>query len=75
MSEGFAGDPGHEGGSQPMTSLKGSMEMPFIQSPRESTAQTNPRSAGSDNINQTWNTTVLGSAPAGTSSNDSAAAR
>lgn len=73
MSEGFAGDPGHEGGSQPMNGLKGSMEMPFTQAPMASTAQTNPRSAGSDNINQTWNTTVLGTAPAGTGNNDKAA--
>ncbi|MEU3522337.1 hypothetical protein AB0E62_00415 [Streptomyces sp. NPDC038707] len=35
MSEGFAGDPYHEGGSQPMASQKGGMEMPHTQMPMQ----------------------------------------
>lgn len=71
---GFAGDPFHEGGSQPMKGLKGGMEMPNIQAPMTSEAQTNPRTAGTDNVMQTWNTTSLGASAGSTGNNDSAAA-
>jgi hypothetical protein len=66
---GFAGDPFHEGGSQPLAHLKGGMEMPNTQLPMTSEAQTNPRSASTDNVNQTWNSTSL-APPAGTTGNN-----
>ena len=46
-------------GDKPQEGLKGGMEMPNIQAPQNSEAQTNPRSAGTDNIGQTWNSTSL----------------
>ncbi|AXG81155.1 hypothetical protein [Streptomyces paludis] len=70
MSEGFAGDPFHEGGSQPMAGLKGGMEQPHTQQPATSEAQTNPRSAGTDNVGQSWNSTSLGASAGTTGSND-----
>lgn len=70
MSEGFAGDPFHEGGSQPLDSLKGGMEQPHTQMPATSEAMTNPRSAGTDNVGQTWNSTSLGASAGTTGSND-----
>jgi hypothetical protein len=70
MSEGFAGDPFHEGGSQPMAHLKGGMEMPHTQAPMqgENSGDTGgnvetPGIAG-------WNTTSLGAKPSPTGSND-----
>lgn len=59
MSEGFAGDPYHEGGSQPMAGLKGGMEPAPTQMPQMSEAMDNPRSAAPDNIGQTWDSTSL----------------
>lgn len=35
MAEGFAGDPGHEGGSQPMRSLKGTCSEVHVQAPMQ----------------------------------------
>jgi hypothetical protein len=70
MSEGFAGDPGHEGGSQPMAGLKGGMQAPHTQMPMDSEAQTNPRSAAADNVAQTWNATSLAPSAGSTGSND-----
>jgi hypothetical protein len=70
MSEGFAGDPFHEGGSQPMAHLKGGMEQPSTQAPMqgENSGDTDgntvtPHVAG-------WNTTSLGAKPAPTGNND-----
>lgn len=74
MADGFPGDPFHEGSSQPMAHLKGGMDEPHVQQPMASEAMTNPRSAGTDNVQQTWNTTSLGPIPAGTSNNDKAKA-
>jgi hypothetical protein len=68
MSDGFAGDPFHEGGSQPLASLKGGMSEVNTQAPMAGT--------NDENSNQNpgpfagWNTTSLGSAPSGTGSND-----
>ncbi|MBA2951427.1 hypothetical protein [Streptomyces himalayensis] len=71
MSEGFAGDPMHEGGSQPMAGLKGSMIGPNTQTPMQGSNSgdtdgntVTPNVAG-------WNTTSLGSKPSPTSSSDS----
>ena len=71
MSEGFAGDPYHEGGSQPMASQKGGMEMPNTQAPMsgENSGSTDgntvtPNVAG-------WNTTTLQPGHPTTGSNDS----
>lgn len=69
MAEGWVGDPFHEGSSQPMAHLKGGMQDPPTQMPMDSEAMTNPRSAGTDNVQQTWDSTVLG-APAGTFGNN-----
>ncbi|MEW1547536.1 hypothetical protein [Streptomyces tsukubensis] len=71
MSEGFTGDPYHEGASQPLAGLKGDMAQPNTQQPMDSEAQTNPRSAATDNVAQTWNSTSLAPTPAGTGSSDS----
>lgn len=48
----------HEG-ARPQEGLKGGHEMPHTQAPQTSEAMTNPRSAGEDNIGQTWNSTSL----------------
>lgn len=71
---GWVGDPYHEGSSQPLAHLKGGMESAPTQMPMDSTAMDNPRSAGADNVQQTWNTTVLGQTPANTGNNDAARA-
>lgn len=70
MSEGFAGDPFHEGGSQPMAGLKGSMEQPNTQMP-----MTSENSGDTDGNTVTpgvvgWQTTTLGAKPAPTGNND-----
>lgn len=70
--EGFAGDPFHEGATQPMDSLKGGMNGPHTQTPAESSAMTNPRSAAPNNIGQTWNSSSLAPTPAPTGDNDGA---
>lgn len=46
-------------GALPQEHLQGGMEEPNIQAPQHSEAQTNPRSAGTDNVDQTWNSTSL----------------
>ncbi len=42
----FEGDPGHEGGSQPMRHLKGGMAAPNTQQPMTSEAMTGGRVSG-----------------------------
>lgn len=74
MSEGFAGDPFHEGTSKPMASLKGGMEGPHTQAPMDSDAMTNPRSASTDTVAQTWNSTSLAPSAGSTGNNDKAEA-
>jgi hypothetical protein len=71
---GFAGDPYHEGGSQPMDGLKGGMEQPNTQMPMqgENSGDTDgntvtPQVAG-------WHTTSLAHQPAPTGGNDGARA-
>ena len=46
-------------GSKPQEHLQGGMEMPHTQMPMTSEAQTNPRSAGADNVGQSWSSTSL----------------
>lgn len=72
MSEGFAGDPFHEGGSQPMAHLKGGMEQPHTQQPMMSENAGNSMGGANDTAPGTgsWNATSLGSAPSGSGSND-----
>lgn len=70
MYTGFAGDPYHEGASQPLAHLKGGMEAAPTQTPMTSDAMTNPRSAATDNMGQTWNSTSLAPTPAPTGAND-----
>jgi hypothetical protein len=71
MSEGFAGDPFHEGGSQPMAGQKGGMEMPHTQQPMQGS------NSGDTGGNTTtpevpgWHSTSLGVRPAPTGSSDS----
>jgi hypothetical protein len=72
---GFTGDPYHEGASQPMAHLQGGMAEIHTQMPMTSEAMTNPRSAGVDNVQQTWNTTSLAPTAANTPNNDSHEAR
>lgn len=57
-------------GALPQEHLKGGMEDPNVQAPQTSEAQTNPRSAGTDNIGQTWNSTSLKPTPAPNGTND-----
>lgn len=75
MSDGFAGDPFHEGGSQPMASQKGGMIGPHTQAPKTSDNSgdtggntTTPDIAG-------WNTTSLASGHPTTGANDSRKAK
>jgi hypothetical protein len=74
MADGLTGDPFHEGSTKPLMHLKGGMVGAPTQMPMDSTAMTNPRSAGVENIQQTWNATSLGPVPAGTPNNDKAEA-
>ena len=67
---GFSGDPFHEGTSKPLMPLQGGMQEIHTQMPMDSEAMTNPRSASTDAVNQTWNTTVLAPTPAPTGNND-----
>lgn len=72
MAEGFAGDPFHEGGSQPMASLKGGMEMPHTQQPMTSENAGNSMGGANDTApgTGTWSATSLGAKPGATGSND-----
>jgi hypothetical protein len=72
---GFPGDPFHEGSSKPLAHLQGSMAEVHTQAPLTSESMDNPRSAALDNMGQTWNTTSLAPAPAGTGNNDKMEAR
>lgn len=60
---------GHEGAARPQMPLKGGMEQPHTQSPMDSEAQTNPRSASTDNVAQSWDSTSLKDTPDGNPSN------
>lgn len=70
MSEGFAGDPFHEAGSQPMAHLKGGMESPNTQMPMQ--GENSGDSGGNVETPGVvgWNTTSLGAKPAPTGNND-----
>lgn len=70
MSEGFAGDPFHEGGSQPMAHLKGGMESPNTQMPMqgENSGSTDGNTVTPNVVG--WDSTSLGAKPAATGSND-----
>ncbi len=72
MSDGFAGDPFHEGGSQPMAHLKGGMEQPHTQMPMQ--GENDGKSQGGANdaapMTGSWATTSLGAKPSPTGSND-----
>lgn len=57
-------------GALPQEHLKGGMEQPNVQAPQTSEAMTNPRSAGEDNIGQTWNSTSLAAKPGLNGTND-----
>jgi hypothetical protein len=68
---GFSGDPYHEGGSQPMASLKGGMESPNTQMPL-----TGENSGSTDGNTMTpevagWHSTSLGERPSPVGSSDS----
>lgn len=69
MSEGFAGDPFHEGGSQPMAGLKGGMEQPNTQMPAEGSNDTNSNQHDAP-ISASWNATSLAPGHPTTGSND-----
>jgi hypothetical protein len=45
--------------AKPQESLQGDMFEPHVQAPQTAEAMTNPRSAGADNIGQTWDSTSL----------------
>lgn len=70
MSEGFAGDPFHEGGSQPMAHLKGGMENPNTQMPMqgENSGDTDGNTVTPNVVG--WNTTSLLPGHPTTGSND-----
>lgn len=65
----------HEGTSKPMMSLQGGMDVVHTQQPLASEPMNNPRSAGTDNVQQTWNSTSLAPIPAPTGNNDKVEAR
>ena len=46
-------------GTKPQEHLQGGMEMPHTQQPMTSESETNPRSAGADNVGQKWDSTSL----------------
>lgn len=68
MSDGFAGDPFHEGGSQPMEGLKGGMEQPHTQQPMQGSNDSN--SNQHDAPGASWNSTSLLPGHPTTGSND-----
>ena len=70
MSDTLAGDPFHEGGSQPMASMKGGMESPNTQMPMQGD---NSGSTDGNTVTPNvagWDTTSLGAKPAPTGNND-----
>ena len=75
MTDGFPGDPGHEGGSQPMRSLKGGCSEVHIQAPDESENSGPGRGGATDTSGDIagWNTTALADSGGsrGISGNDS----
>ncbi|MFC5799129.1 hypothetical protein [Streptomyces formicae] len=46
-------------GDKPQEGLKGGHEAPNTQAPQTAEAMTNPRSAGTDNIGESWASTSL----------------
>ena len=73
MSDGFAGDPFHEGGSQPMAHLKGGMEMPRTQMPMQGENDGKSQGGANDTAPGTgsWASTSLQPGRPTTGSNDS----
>jgi hypothetical protein len=73
MSDGFAGDPYHEGGSQPMAHLKGGMEMPHTQAPMQGSNDGKSQGGANDTTGNIagWNSTSLQPGRPTTGSNDS----
>lgn len=69
MSDGLNGDPFHEGTAKPQIHTQGAMGPIHTTMPSEGVAQTNPRSAGADNVSQDWHSTVMAPKPAGTGAN------
>lgn len=45
--------------AKPQDHLQGGMEMPHTQMPAKSESEDNPRSAATENIGQTWDSTSL----------------
>lgn len=72
MAEGFAGDPFHEGGSQPMDSLKGGMLSPHTQQPMQGENAGKSQGGANDTAPNTgaWNSTSLQPGHPTTGSND-----
>lgn len=72
MSDGFAGDPYHEGGSQPMASQKGGMEMPHTQAPMQGANSGNSMGGANDTTGNIagWDSTSLLPGHPTTGSND-----
>lgn len=68
MSDGFSGDPFHEGGSQPLASLKGGMEPAPTQAPMSGENDSNSNQHPSPAPG--WNSTSLGPTPSGFGNND-----
>jgi len=67
MAEMLTGDPGHEGGSQPMKHLQGGMAGPHTQSPMDSSAMTGGRVGATDTapIDTHWNWYLSGKGDSG----------
>lgn len=63
MADGFAGDPFHEGASQPMESLQGGMVGPYTQPPMDSVNSNDGRGGGTTEapMTGTWSSTSLDS--------------
>ncbi|MEV7814249.1 hypothetical protein AB0P05_26515 [Streptomyces flaveolus] len=69
---GFSGDPYHEGGSQPMASQKGGMEMPNVQAPMQGQNDGKSQGGANDTTGDIagWNSTSLLPGHPTTGSND-----
>lgn len=77
MSDTLAGDPYHEGGSQPMASQKGGMEMPNTQAPMSGDNSGNSMGGANDTTGNIagWVSTSLQPGHPTTGNNDAQKAR
>ncbi|KUJ70807.1 hypothetical protein ACZ90_00355 [Streptomyces albus subsp. albus] len=73
-SPGLTGDPFHEGGNQPLASLKGGSAEVHTQQPATSSNSGDTGGNTTAPMTGAWSSTTLGEKPKGTGSNDKAKA-